>query len=149
MKKWNIRFLKLAKEISTWSKDPSTKVGSLVVDKNKRIVSTGYNGFPKGINDSSNRYNDRDIKYPMVLHSEMNCLLFAQRDLIDCTIYIYPMPPCARCSSAIIQSNIKKIVSIMPTKDQMKRWGDDFGLSKQMYNEANIDFILYNKDIIK
>ena len=145
MKKWDLRFLKLTKHISGWSKDPSTKVGCVIVDENNRLISTGYNGFPKGIIDSVERYNDRDIKYPMVVHSESNAIIFAQKDLTNCTIYTYPMPPCASCSGLIIQSGIKRIVALRATKDQESRWGKDFDLSNQMYKEANIEFILYDK----
>ena len=143
-KKWDKRFLNLAKHISTWSKDPSTQVGCVIVDKDKRVVSMGYNGFAKGVNDSKERYNCRTIKYDLVIHSEINALIFSQKDISNCTIYTYPMPPCARCTAAIIQSGIKRIVSIKPTEDQINRWGNDFDLSKEQREEANIEFVSYN-----
>jgi dCMP deaminase len=143
-KKWDIRFLELARFKSQWSKDPSTKVGCVIVDKNKREISTGYNGFAQGIKDSKERYDNRDIKYKMVLHSEINAIIFAQRDLTGCTIYTYPMPPCAICTSAIIQAGIKRIVAITPSDDQRSRWQKDFDLSQAMMNEAGIECVYYS-----
>ena len=69
MDKWDYRFIKLAKEISFWSKDPSTKVGAIAVT-NRRIIATGYNGFPKDIDDSDKRLNDREIKLSYMIHAE-------------------------------------------------------------------------------
>ena len=72
--KWDIRFMKLAKEISTWSKDPSSKIASIIVNSEKRILATGYNGFPRNIADTEERLNDRDKKYPLIIHAEANSL---------------------------------------------------------------------------
>ena len=72
--KWDIRFMQMAKEISNWSKDPSRKIGAVAIDENRRILSTGYNGFPAGIDDSFDRLNDRDKKYKYVTHAEKNCI---------------------------------------------------------------------------
>ena len=72
--KWDKRFLRVAQEISTWSKDPSKQIGAVAVNSDRRILATGYNGFPKGIEDSPERYIDRTIKYDLVVHAEMNCI---------------------------------------------------------------------------
>jgi len=80
---WHLRFLDLAKHISNWSKDPSTKVGAVIFDSDKRIISVGYNGFPKNISDDPEKYLNREIKYQMVVHAEINAILFAQRNLKD------------------------------------------------------------------
>jgi dCMP deaminase len=142
MDKWDIRFLKLAEHISKWSKDPSTQVGA-VITNGKRIISTGFNGFSKGVNDTEDRYSNRDFKYPAVIHAEVNAILFAKQDLCDCTIYTYPMPPCARCASMIIQAGIKRIVAISPSNDQLSRWEDDFLISSELYKDVgmNLEFI--------
>ncbi len=68
MADWNKRFLDLAEHVASWSKDPSTKVGAVVVDEKKRVVSLGYNGFPRGVLDIDSRYNDRDTKHLFVAH---------------------------------------------------------------------------------
>jgi len=147
--KWDIRFLEVAKLISTWSKDPSTQVACVIVDEENRIISTGYNGFPRGVEDTKERYNDREKKYSMIIHSEINAIIFAQRSLKNCTIYTYPMPPCARCTGAIIQSGIKRIVSITPTDDHRERWQTEFDLSQQMCRESKIQMHYYHINRIK
>ncbi|WP_304302308.1 dCMP deaminase family protein [Chromatium okenii] len=140
--KWDDRFLSLAAEISTYSKDPSTQVGAVIVDAARRIVSTGFNGFPRGIDDDPTQLNDRDLKYRMIIHAELNAILFAQRDLSGCTIYTYPMPPCAQCAAAIIQSGIKRVVSIDPTPAQRERWGGDWQIANAMYQQAGVEVVL-------
>ena len=103
---WDLRFLSLAKHISTWSKDPSTKVGSVLVDENKRVVSMGYNGFPAQIRDDADDYLNRDLKLKKVVHAEANVIVFAQRDLSESTLYVWPFMPCSNCAGLVIQSEI-------------------------------------------
>ena len=86
LRKWNMRFLEMAKMVGSWSKDPSTKVGAVIVDDNRRVVSLGYNGFPKGVADN-NRLEDRNEKYKMIVHAERNALLFANVSVKDATIF--------------------------------------------------------------
>ena len=74
LNKWYKRYLKLAAEVATWSKDPNTQVGAVVVGSKGQILSQGYNGFPRGINDTSKRLNDRDTKLSLVVHAEMNAI---------------------------------------------------------------------------
>ena len=74
--KWDRRYLDIAKSVSQWSKDPSTKVGAVLVRDN-RIVSVGYNGFPEGVDDSEERYNNRELKYDLVVHAEVNAIISA------------------------------------------------------------------------
>ena len=98
--KWDVRFLELANHISSWSKDPSTKVGCVVVGADREIRSTGFNGFPRGIEDSEDRLADREEKYPLICHAEENAIMHAARvgvSLKDCTAYV-TWPPCAMCS---------------------------------------------------
>jgi len=140
--KWNYRFMNLAKHISQWSQDPSTKVGSVIVDDKKRIVSIGYNGFPVGIEDDA-RLGIRDVKYKMIVHAERNALLFANKSLNDCIIYTYPFMPCSVCAGMIIQSGIKTVVSL---KNDNPRWLDDFKISQQMFQEAGVNLILLENE---
>jgi dCMP deaminase len=136
--KWDIRFIELAKYISTYSKDPSTKIGAVIVDKDGRsIVSTGYNGFAKGVIDSQERLTNRDIKYKIVCHGEMNAILFAKRDLTDCTLYTWPFGPCSNCGSYIIQTGIKRVVFPKTTNE---RWIDSINLSKKIFEESGVKF---------
>lgn len=136
---WDYRFLHLAKLVSGWSKDPSTKVGAVISDINNRVVSIGYNGFPKSIVDNG-RLFDRETKYKMIIHGEMNAILFANRSLEDCTLYTYPFMPCPRCASMIIQTGIKRIVSYQNKSD---RWESEFEISRELFKEANIEYMEY------
>ena len=138
-KKWDERYIKLAEYIADWSKDPSTKVGAVIVDDKGRIVSLGFNGFPQKISDND-RLNDRDKKYNVIVHAEANAILFANRDLSGCTIYTYPFQPCSSCSGLIIQSGIKRVVTV---RDDNPRWKQDFYISEQMLTEAgvHIDYV--------
>jgi dCMP deaminase len=133
---WDKRFLELAKLVSSWSKDPSTKVGAVIVDDQNIIVSVGFNGFPKGIQDDD-RLNHRDSKYQIIVHAENNALMFAKRPLNDCTIYTYPFMPCPRCAGMIIQSGIKRIVTYENTISR-HRWDIDFAISRELFHEAKI-----------
>jgi len=139
MANWDKRFLDLAQHIAGWSKDPSTRCGAVVTD-GKRIVSMGFNGFPQGVGDTSERLDNRETKYRLVLHAEQNALSFANRDLSGCTIYVYPMPPCSRCAAQIIQAGIRRIVTQRPDADKLERWQEDFELANEMYRETGVDF---------
>ncbi len=95
--KWDDRFLNLAKFVAEWSKDPSTKVGAVIVRPDRTVASVGYNGFPRGVLDHVDRYSDRDTKYAMVVHAENNALINARQSLEGCTLYVTPLPPCTQC----------------------------------------------------
>ena len=127
-------FLELAKTVSTFSKDPSTKVGAVIVDDDNRVISIGYNGFPKGLRDD-HRLDNRDLKYDMVVHAEANALLFANAPTKGCTIYTWPFQPCSRCASLIIQSGIRRVVSV---ENEETRWVSNFQLAHDMLTEARV-----------
>lgn len=139
--KWDYRFLDLAEFISSWSKDPSTKVGAVIVDKNNRIVSVGYNGFPKHIEDND-RLKERDIKYNIIVHGEINAILFANKSVEGCTLYTYPFMPCPRCAGLIIQSGIKRVVSFV---NKIDRWEKDFELSRELFHESDVECVEYQR----
>ena len=135
----------MAKLISTWSKDPSTQVGAVIVDKNRRIISTGYNGFAVGVLDTKERLENRELKYPLTLHAEENALSFARQDLKDCVLYVYGLPPCAHCASLIIQSGIKQVYTY-ELDEENPRWNDSIALTKQIFREAEVDLTFIKKD---
>ena len=118
-KKWDERYINLAKHIADWSKDPSTKVGAVIADDKGRIVSLGFNGFPQKISDNE-RLNDRDEKYNVIVHAEANAILFANKDLSGYTIYTYPFQPCSRCAGLIIQSELKELLQLKRIQDGKK-----------------------------
>ena len=135
--KWDLRFIGLAQHISTWSKDPSTKVGCVVVGADREIRSTGFNGFPRGINDDEERLTDREKKYPLICHAEENAIMHAARigvSLKDSTAYV-TWPPCSRCARSLIQAGIREIV-YPETGKIPERWIEDFTISDSMLNEA-------------
>ena len=134
-KKWDNRFLVLAKLIGSWSKDPSTKVGAVIVDDKKRIVSVGYNGFPRGVEDSDKRLCNRQEKYDIIVHAEVNAIAFANKSVEGCTLYIDPFEPCSRCAGIIIQNGIKRVVSY---KNKNDRWEKDFSISRKLLTEAGL-----------
>ena len=142
--KWDKRFLELAKFISQWSKDPSTKVGAVITDQQNRIVSVGYNGFPQGIYDTEERLNNRETKYKMVIHAERNALIFAQKPLTGCTLYIYPFCSCSVCAAMFIQAGINRCVSLEPSEEIISRWGSDLELTRDMFKEAGVELIEYS-----
>lgn len=108
--KWDHRFMALAEHIAQWSKDPSTKVGAVIVDKHRRVIGMGYNGFPRGVGDEPSRYADRPTKYKFVVHAEANAILNASVPVEDSTLYV-TLAPCHECMKLIIQQGIKAIVS--------------------------------------
>ena len=139
MSKWGERFLELAKQIASWSKDPSTQVGCVVVGPDREIRSTGFNGLPRGIEDSEDRLNNREIKYPMICHAEENAIMHAARigiSLKDCTAYV-TWPPCTRCARSLIQAGVSEIIYPKGI-DIPDRWIQDFDLSLNMFKEAAV-----------
>ncbi len=134
--KWNRRFVELAKLVATWSKDPSSQVGAVIVDDHRRIVSTGYNGFAVGVDDLPERLNDREVKYKIILHAEENAIMFARRDLTGCSLYVTNLPPCAHCASLIVQSGIKDVYAVC--NEIPDRWKESYDLTCQVFNEAGV-----------
>lgn len=136
--KWVKRMLGLAAHIAEWSKDPSTKVGAVIADSHNRIVSLGFNGFAKGVEDLPERLNNRELKYEMVVHAEVNAILFADRALHDCSLFVHPLPPCSRCAAVIIQSGIKAVYTPKITGDNVQRWKDSCLIAEQMFADAGV-----------
>ena len=136
---WHQRFLDLAQHIGTWSKDPSTRVGAVIVDDQRRVISTGYNGFPRGVEDTDHRLHTREIKYEMIVHGEVNAILFANQSLQGATLYTWPFMPCSRCAGIVIQSGIKTVVA--PYNDN-PRWAQSFDLTQRMFQEAGVELII-------
>lgn len=136
---WDERLLSMAHLAASWSKDPSTKVGAVIADPMNRIVSVGYNGFPRGIEDDVNV--DRDEKLRRTIHAEENALLFAGRSVEGCTIFI-THPPCSQCAAKVIQSGIKRVVYV--TNDEVeKRWAAYITSGYAMLEEAGVEMTPY------
>jgi len=133
---WTNRFITLAQHIATWSKDPSTQVGAVITDS-KRVVSVGYNGPPAGTYDGE---MTRDDKLMRTIHAEENAILFANRSVVGCTIYI-THPPCAHCTAILIQAGITHIYFSCPSQEFMTRWADNITMSNAMCAEANVQLV--------
>ena len=125
---WDRRFMRVAEEVATWSKDPNTKVGAVIVNLGGKILAAGYNGFPRGVDDNPARYEDRDAKYAFVVHAELNAILNSADSLRDTILYV-TLSPCRECAKAIIQAGIKMVI--------YRDWRED-PVTLTMFKEADI-----------
>ena len=141
--KWDQRFLALAEYVSRWSKDPSTKTGAVIVDDRRRIVSMGYNGFPPGIEDTPERLNNREVKYELVVHCEINALANAGRPVDGLTLYTWPFLTCTRCTMTMIAAGIGQVVAPECPEDKKERWGASLDQAKALWTEAERWVVLY------
>ena len=141
---WGDKYTHLAKEISTWSKDPSTKVGAVVIGEYGQLLSQGYNGFPRGIHDTDDRLNNRERKYELVVHAEMNAIYNASlsgMSLKGATLYVYGLPICNECAKGIIQVGIKKVVACRPKKYNSD-WDKSNKLAENIFKEAEVMYLI-------
>lgn len=143
--KWDQRFVNLAEHVAQWSKDPSTKVGAVLVDERKIVVGLGFNGFPRGVLDTDERLNDRPAKYARVVHAEVNAILMAGDRARGTTLYVWPsfaLPDiCNECCKIAIQAGVKEVLSGFPTEEnaeRAKRWLESIAIAKTMCDEAGV-----------
>lgn len=144
-RKWDITYLELAKWIAErCSKDPSTKVGAVVVNYEYQLEFLGYNGFPKGVLDLPERYNNRELKYQLVVHAETNAIRKAALYARGASLYVYPsfaMPNiCCECAKDAIQAGIREVIGYAPdlTDPRAARWQESIKVSEMMFKEAGI-----------
>ena len=138
--KWDLRFLKLAEETASWSKDPSTKVGCVIVNPDTmRIAGVGFNGFPRGMCDHKELYEDRETKYSRTIHAEVNAVLNSSGSLEGHTAYV-THPPCTNCALVLIQSGIGRVVASAPSEDLLSRWGKQLEQTKGFFAEVEVDY---------
>jgi dCMP deaminase len=143
LNKWDKRYLALAKEVASWSKDPSTQVGAVTVGNKKEVLSQGFNGFPRGIVDSEDRYNNRETKYKYVVHAEMNAIYnatYSGVSLDGAVLYVYGLPICSECAKGIIQVGIKKV--IIEKSKELDNWNESVALSQEMFDEAGVELVI-------
>lgn len=142
VKNWQTRYLSLAKEVSTWSKDPSRKIGAVAVGSKGQILAQGYNGFPRGILDSVERYNDRPTKYRLVVHAEMNVIYnatFNGVSLDGASLYVYGLPVCSECAKGVIQVGIRE-VKVMTDEVVPDIWEQSWAFTALMFDEAGVRY---------
>lgn len=135
--KWDQRFVDLANHFALWSKDPSTQTGAVIVAPDgKRVVASGYNGFPQGMRDDPEFYADREVKYSKIVHCEINALIFAREPLHGCTLFTWPFLSCDRCVVVMLQAGVRRFVAPKPSDDQVSRWGAAFIKTKKYIEEV-------------
>jgi len=135
LNKWDLRFLELTALVGSWSKDPSTQVGAAITDSRNRVISLGFNGPPRGVEDRPDI--DRETKLRRTLHAEQNALAFARHDVTGCTIYV-THHPCARCAAQIAQAQITRVVCNAPDPAFATRWADDIAEAKLILNQSGV-----------
>lgn len=143
--KWHKRFLEICSQVSTWSKDRSTKTGCVIV-KDRKIISTGYNGFTPGIDDENDNYHQRPQKYLYTEHCDRNAIYSAAREGISLkgsTMYL-THPPCADCSRGIVMSGISQVVwpidnSFENPGEVFERWKDNVKISLEILDKGGVE----------
>jgi len=138
--KWDKRYIELARQVGSWSKDPSTRVGAVAVGDHGQVLSQGYNGFPRGISDSPERLANRELKYRYIVHAEMNAIYNASLagvSLNGATMYVHGLPCCSECTKGMIQVGIRRIV--LPKQEVPPKWKESFELSRRMCDEAHVE----------
>lgn len=146
--KWAGRLLKMAKEVASWSKDDSTKVGAVITTADGKPVSWGFNGMPMGIDDTVPERHVRPYKYKWMAHAERNAMdLASLADLTGCVMFV-TFSPCTNCAQSIIQRKISTlIVDEEYTADKMpERWQEDMLVATEMLEEAGVRIIARRSD---
>lgn len=146
--KWTKRYLQLAREVASWSKDPSRKIGAVAVGSKGQILSQGYNGFARGLADTPERLNDRETKYKYIVHAEMNVIYnatFSGVSLDGASLYVYGLPVCSECAKGILQVGIEKVY-IFVDQDIHVSWLESWERTMDMFKEAGIEFHMYFND---
>jgi dCMP deaminase len=141
--KWDTRFLDLAAVVGSWSKDPSTKVGSVIVRPDFTVASVGFNGFPAKMSDSPHLYNNREEKLSRVIHAEMNAMLHC-REVIKGYIMYVTLLPCDRCIVHAAQAGIVRLIAPIPSAEHTSRWGAAFAKSRAYAAEMGLELVERN-----
>ena len=138
---WNHRFLQMTDMIAGWSKDPSRGVGAVIVTPEKQILSTGFNGLPRGYQDLPERL-ERPAKYDIIVHAEMNAIIQCARygvSPIGCCLFS-SFSPCVNCAIAIVQSGIQQVVSYEPIPGD-EHWNQSIDKALDIFEETGVPFI--------
>lgn len=139
-----LSFLGVAQAMAALSKDPSTQVGAVCVDRDNTILSVGFNGFPRGVTDDPARYAHRPTKYAFIAHAEANAIAQAARvgaRLLGASLILTELHPCSECAKLIIQAGIERVYA--PISDN-PRWSEDAAVAAAMFMEAGVKVIRFN-----
>ena len=144
---WADYFLGIAEQVKLKSKDQRTKIGAVIVGKDHEIVSTGYNSFPRGIDDDVEERQERPEKYYWFEHAERNAIYNAARigvSLRDTTMYLTCGIPCADCARGIISSGVRMIYcKTEDTTRNREHWDEHAKRSLQMFKESGVEVVFY------
>jgi dCMP deaminase len=139
--KWDKRFWELAKFVSAWSKDPAAKIGAVIATE-RGVIAMGYNGFPKGVEDSADRLEEDDTKLNMVVHAEQNALLIAGPAALGAEMFVWGKPVCSSCGGMIVQAGISRVVSMDPEKSPgSSKWKNRGIVAVSMLKEAGVEMV--------
>lgn len=150
---WDSYFMTMAYLVSAKSKDPSTRVGSVIVSSDNQIIATGYNGLPRGLEDTKERY-EKPLKYQLISHAEENCILQCARSNISAKgskIYV-PWCPCSNCSKLIVQAGITEVIihKQFPGNENLNSdWSKSFELTKEILNECGVGLRVFDGELVK
>lgn len=136
---WDVHFLEYAALAATMSKDRSTKVGAVIVDTMRNVVATGYNGFPRGVDDNVEARHERPTKYLWTCHAEENAILSAARRgvaVAGCILYATHFP-CSRCARGIVQAGVFRVV--VPVGTVIPTMADDIAVGREILREGGVD----------
>lgn len=138
---WQEYYMRHAYLAADKSKDPKTKIGAVLV-KDNRLISSGFNGFPYGVKDTADRYEDRELKHKLVVHAEANAVLqgaLMGHSTHESTLYT-PGIPCCECMKSVIQGGIVKIVvhKQWPNLTHSPKWMESFKIAEMMMRESGI-----------
>ena len=134
---WDEYYIGMANYVALKSKDPSVRVGAVIVRPDNTLASVGYNGFPSRMPDLPELYEDRPTKLSRVIHAEMNSLLLAREPVIGYTLYS-SLTPCDRCAVHAIQAGITRFVFPALPEDKKERWGAATDLTLQYFTECGV-----------
>jgi dCMP deaminase len=146
---WYSYFKNISDIVALKSKDPDTKVGAVIVGPEKEIVSTGYNSFPRGINDDVESRKERPEKYFWMAHAELNSIVNAARNGVStkgCSIYTTSDVPCNDCAKAIINAGIKNVFCVKNGGPRSDKWKEQEARSIEMFNEAGVNVYYLGTD---
>lgn len=139
--KWDIRYLQLAAHVASWSKDPSTQTGAVIVKPNKTVLSVGFNGFPQNMPDQGELYANREEKYSRIVHCEVNALILAEGSARGCTLYTWPFASCDRCCVQMLQAGITRFVYPSIPAHLVERWGKALDLTHKYIIESGCEAV--------
>jgi len=143
IKDWDEFYVELCYHIATKSKDRSTKLGVVIVGPNNEVLSIGFNGFPRGVDDNEERYHERPLKYKITEHAERNAIYNAARrgiSLEGSTMYMpYDPTPCTDCTRGIIQVGIERLVGTnIPFPGKGTLWEEDMEIASELLAQSQV-----------